>query len=140
LVQARSWDESHRIVCAHPELLDRQAVVLLARLRDVAREQDESSAAVLFEEHRALLVQCQELGLVRAFADKLGCSIGDLAAGSGVAEQPSEVRELLQEMAREGVQLQSPDDLARVLRERPEWGERLQTLMNPLAGLPKEVQ
>ncbi|HHH41554.1 MAG TPA: hypothetical protein ENK56_06070, partial [Chloroflexi bacterium] len=67
-IQADTWAESRSIVEQHPELLSDEADALLDQLIEAARVQGDESAQRTFEEHRALLRRCREVGVERAFA------------------------------------------------------------------------
>ncbi|MBX2998891.1 MAG: hypothetical protein KF893_10310, partial [Caldilineaceae bacterium] len=69
-VSADSWDESQRIVEAHPDLLTDEAVEMLDQLAAAARAQGDAGHEQLFGEHRDLLRRCQQAGVARAFAEK----------------------------------------------------------------------
>lgn len=81
LIVARTWDESRRVVEEHPELLDDEADDLLGRLLEAARSRGDESGERVFEEHRALLRRCREVGVEAAFAGKTG-------PGSGIPVPP----------------------------------------------------
>jgi hypothetical protein len=70
-IQARTWDESRRILEAHPELLSDEADALLGRLIEAARAQGDEDARRALEERRALLRRCREVGVEQAFAEKV---------------------------------------------------------------------
>jgi hypothetical protein len=77
-VEARTWAESRRVVEGHPELLTSEADGLLGRLVGTARAQGDENGVHVFEEHRALLRRCREVGIERAFAEETGGSDGTL--------------------------------------------------------------
>jgi len=62
-----SWEEAHRLVCAHPKLLSAQAISMLALLS--AGHPDIQEA--IFLPHSDLLVRCRDVGVEQAFAEKL---------------------------------------------------------------------
>ena len=68
-IQADTWDESRRILEAHPELLTDEADALLGQLLQAAQAQGDEDARHILEEHRALLRRCREVGIERAFAE-----------------------------------------------------------------------
>jgi tetratricopeptide (TPR) repeat protein len=68
-IQAETWDESRRILEAHPELLTDEADALLGQLVQAAQAQGDEDARHILEEHRALLRRCREVGIERAFAE-----------------------------------------------------------------------
>jgi tetratricopeptide (TPR) repeat protein len=70
-IQARTWDKSRRVVAGHPELLTDEADDLMGRLVDAARAQGDENGERVFEEHRALLRRCREVGVAAAFAEKM---------------------------------------------------------------------
>jgi len=67
-IQADTWDESRRILEAHPELLTDEADALLGQLVQAAQAQGDEDARRILEEHRALLRRCREIGVEQAFA------------------------------------------------------------------------
>ena len=71
-IQAETWDESRRILEAHPELLTDEADALLGQLVQAAQAQGDENARRFLEEHRALLRRCREVGVEQAFAEKVG--------------------------------------------------------------------
>ena len=70
-IQAETWEESRRILEAHPELLTDEADAVLGQLIDAAQAQGDEAALRIFERHRALLRRCREVGIPRAFAEKM---------------------------------------------------------------------
>ncbi|HAJ37425.1 MAG TPA: hypothetical protein DCL15_17280, partial [Chloroflexi bacterium] len=70
-IAAASWDESQRIVEAHPELLSEDADVALGMLVEAANAANDGNSATMFEIHRALLRRCREVGVARAFAERM---------------------------------------------------------------------
>jgi succinate dehydrogenase flavin-adding protein (antitoxin of CptAB toxin-antitoxin module) len=69
LIQAETWEESRRILEAHPELLTDEADAVLGRFIDTAQAQGDEAALRIFERHRALLRRCREVGVEEAFAE-----------------------------------------------------------------------
>ena len=67
-VNAKSWDESQRIVEQHPELLNSAADEQIAQLLN--NYAGNPNAVQLLTEHRTLLRRCREAGIARAFAEK----------------------------------------------------------------------
>jgi tetratricopeptide (TPR) repeat protein len=68
-IGAESWDESQRIVEAHPELLSDAADERMAlALEEYA---DNPDAVQLLTEHRVLLRRCRAAGIARAFAEPM---------------------------------------------------------------------
>jgi hypothetical protein len=68
-IGARTWDESRRILEAHPELLTDEADALLGQWIAAAQAQGDEEARRILEEHRVLLRRCREVGIERAFAE-----------------------------------------------------------------------
>jgi tetratricopeptide (TPR) repeat protein len=68
-IGARTWDESRRILEAHPELLTDEADALLGQRIAAAQAQGDEEARRILEEHRVLLRRCREVGIERAFAE-----------------------------------------------------------------------
>ena len=147
-IQAETWAESRRIVEAHPELLSDEADGLLGQLADAARAQGDENARRVFDEHRALLRRCREVGVERAFAEKMlppealaqaeaaGLTPEQaLEAARAAAQMPPELRELLVELAAAGVETSSPEDLERLLEERPDLREKLEEAARVFADL-----
>jgi hypothetical protein len=71
-IQAETWEESRRILEAHPELLTDEADAVLRQLIDTAQAQGDEAAIRIFERHRALLRRCREVGIEQAFAELSG--------------------------------------------------------------------
>ena len=84
-ITANTWDASQRIVEEHPELLSDEADGLLVRYIQMAEAQGNQKARAVFEEHRALLRRCREIGVEAAFAEKTG--------GGGGVSIPAAFRE-----------------------------------------------
>ena len=122
--QADTWNESQRIVEQHPELLDEEADKLLTQLIQAAKNQGDQNAVDLFQEHQELLRACRVKGISQAFAEKMGTLPEDLEAAA--AQLPPEVREVLEELARSGVEIRTPEDLQRALENRPDLREKLE--------------
>ncbi|MDW8066035.1 MAG: hypothetical protein RMK32_10460, partial [Anaerolineae bacterium] len=154
-IEARTRDESRRILEAHPELLTDEADALLGQLIQAARSQGDENARRVLEEHRALLRRCREVGIARAFAEKmLPPEALEAAAAAGltpeqalemarwVAEMPPELRELLAELAASGIELRSPQDLQQWLEERPDLREKLEEALARAGGwaVPPQFQ
>ncbi|HXF86237.1 MAG TPA: CHAT domain-containing protein [Anaerolineales bacterium] len=138
-IQADTWAESQRIVKAHPELLEARTDILLEQLIQAARGQGDENAVRLLEEHRALLRRCREVGIARAFAEKMLPSRALAAAEAAgltpeqalemarqAAQLPPELREVLEELARRSAPIRSAEDLERALEEHPELREKLE--------------
>lgn len=71
-VEAETWLDSYRFVRAHPELLTDAAEAALARYTERAAAVEDETVAALFAEHLALLRRARGLGVLPAFAEKLG--------------------------------------------------------------------
>jgi hypothetical protein len=71
-VEAETWLDSYRFVRDHPELLTDAAEATLARYAERAAAVEDESVAGLFAEHLALLRRAREVGVLPAFAEKLG--------------------------------------------------------------------
>ncbi len=74
-VAADTWDESRRIVEEHPELLSDEADALLGRMLEAEEVRRTSEVRRTLEKHRALLRRCREVGVARAFAERVGSSV-----------------------------------------------------------------
>ena len=148
-IQARTWDDSRRIVEAHPELLTDEADALLGQLVQAAQAQGDENARRLFGEHRALLRRCREAGIPRAFAEKMlppevlaqAEAVGltpeqALEMTRQVAQMPPELQQVLAELAAGGVEIRSPEDLERLLAERPDLREKLEPVSYTHLTLP----
>ena len=147
-VRARSWDESRRIVEQHPELLGNETDALLGQLIEAAEQQGDNNARRIFVEHRDLLRRCREAGVSRAFAEKMlppealaqaeaaGITPEQaLEMARSVEEMPPELREVLAELAATGSEVHSPEDLERVLAERPELRAKLEAAAHARGGV-----
>ena len=77
-LNARTWTDSYREVQAHPKLLSDEALALLEQRIATARTVGNSRAVAFFEEHRALLRRCREVGAAAAFAEKIGVRVEEL--------------------------------------------------------------
>ncbi len=129
---AETWDESQRIVEAHPELLGDEADERFAlALAEYAGDPD---AVQMLTTHRDLLRRCREAGIARAFAEQMLGADG-LAEAERLGVSPEEflaqMRAAAADAARaargagrrwppKGVDLDSPDALERALAERPD--------------------
>jgi len=138
-IQAETWEESRRILEAHPELLTDEADAVLGQLIDTAQARGDEAALRIFERHRALLRRCREVGIPRAFAEKMlppevlaqAETIGltpeqVLEIARMAAQMLSELREVLAELAASGVEIRSLEDLERLLSERPDLREKME--------------
>ena len=124
-LQARTWSESRRVVEEHPELLSDEADALLGQL--IAAQEDANARRYL-EEHRALLRRCREVGVERAFREKIAPSLDELL--ETLREHPelrTRLEQLQQRIAQDpliqGIQALmeagSPAALLRVARDHP---------------------
>jgi CHAT domain-containing protein len=77
-LNARTWIDSYRQVQAHPELLSDEALAMLDQAIAAARAANNADAVAFFEEHRALLRRCREVGAAAAFAEKIGVRVEEL--------------------------------------------------------------
>lgn len=69
---APTWSDSHRVLNAHPELVNLGAELIDVMLTDptsVLRGLTRSEAETALKKHRAVLVRCQQVGVARAFAE-----------------------------------------------------------------------
>ena len=71
-VEAETWLDSYRFVRDHPELLTDAAEARLAGLAARAAAVEEKAVAGLFAEHLALLRRARAVGVLPAFAEKMG--------------------------------------------------------------------
>jgi hypothetical protein len=69
-IGARTWEESRRILEAHPELLTDEADALLGQWIAAAQARGDEEARRILEEHRVLLRRCREVGIEEAFAER----------------------------------------------------------------------
>ena len=148
-IQADTWDDSRRIVEAHPELLSDEADALLGQLVQAAQAQGDEDARRILEEHRALLRRCREAGIARAFAEKmLPPEVLAQAEEAGLspeqalemtrlaAQMPPELVEVLAKLAAGGAEIRSPEDLERLLAARPDLREKLEQVVAALTPPP----
>jgi len=70
-LSADTWTKSQEVLTQHPELLTDAADALLAHWLDTAAQQKDEQAQRIFTEHRQLLMRCREVGVERAFAEKV---------------------------------------------------------------------
>jgi hypothetical protein len=89
---AETWDESRRILEAHPTLLDPQTDQILADIRVGAEARGDEDTARLIDDHIALLGRCREIGIAAAF-EEFGADLeatdepdGDEPGGEGRLE------------------------------------------------------
>lgn len=78
-LRADSWLESYRVVLEEPELLSDEADDLLGEQIAEAQARNDQGFLELFEEHRALLRRCREVGVEEAFAEKMEVTVEELA-------------------------------------------------------------
>ncbi len=130
------WDASRRIVEAHPELLADEAGAALAEIAQ--RVAGNVNDAAIVAEYRVLLRRCREVGIERAYAEKildarglaeaerLGLAPEEfLARARTEREIPPAVAALLAELAAEGIVLDSGEAVDRLLAERPDLRARV---------------
>lgn len=77
-LRADSWLESYRVVLEEPELLSEEADDLLGEQIAEAQARNDQGFIDLFEEHRALLRHCREVGVEEAFAEKMEVTVEEL--------------------------------------------------------------
>ncbi len=124
--QAKTWDESQRVVEQHPELLSDETDALLGQLLAAAEFQGDENSQTLLAEHRTLLQRCRAIGVANAFAEKMGLTPEQLEAANALAEMPPALREVVEELARSGVRIDSQEDLLRALDARPDLRQKLE--------------
>ncbi len=125
-LQADTWNESRRIVEQHPELLGQEADELLTQLIQAAKNQGDQNVVGFLQEHQELLRVCRVKGISQAFAEKMGVSPEDLEAANALAQLPPEALDVLEELARSGVEIRTPEDLQRALENRPDLRQKLE--------------
>jgi hypothetical protein len=135
-IQAGTWDESRRIVEAHPELLTDEADALLGKLLDSAQQRNDESALRLSEEHHTLLRRCCEVGVQEAFAEKTRRP--DIPEKlrpfmEALASLPGEQRNALADLMG-GVH--SPEELEAAINTRPELRAALQQAFGAVLPCP----
>ncbi|MFZ1594463.1 MAG: CpXC domain-containing protein, partial [Anaerolineae bacterium] len=153
-INARTWDDSQQIVEQHPELLSDKADVLFGQLIAATQASQVDGGAAELEEHRDLLRRCREVGIPRAFAEKvlppealaeaerLGLAPEEfLAAARAAQDMPPALREVLAELAANGAEIHSAEDLERALASRPDLQAKLEAAA-PARGfdVPSELQ
>ncbi len=153
-IQARTWEESRRLLDQHPELLSEEADALLGRLQDAARARSDEHALRILEQHRVLLRRCREVGAARAFAEQmLPPEVLEQAEAAGLTpEQLLEIAQLAaqippgrREERGEGqtTSPQLPPDLRPILEElrRPmgilEMPHRIELCLRALRRVPR---
>jgi CHAT domain-containing protein/tetratricopeptide (TPR) repeat protein len=123
-LNAPTWDETQEIVEEHPELLGEEAQILLG---EIEAGQADAEAVRVVQEGMELLRRCRNVGIPRAFSEKLlstealadSARLGVtpeefLAVVRAAGKIPPELLELLAEMAAEGV-ISTPEDLEHAL-------------------------
>ncbi|MEJ5241402.1 MAG: CpXC domain-containing protein, partial [Anaerolineales bacterium] len=151
-IQAKTWDESRRILEQHPELLTDEADALLEQLIQAAKAQQDENARQLFEQHRNLLRRCREVGIEAAFQEigggpsvppefqaDLRRILTELSRPMGILEMPYRVNLCLQAL-RQVKREQNPAlwaalqvELGNSLLQNPQ-GERAENLEQAIAA------
>lgn len=108
-IQADSWPDLHRVVKAHPELLDDGAEALLAEL---AAAQEDDWARQLLEKHCTFLARCREVGLGAAFAERMGGSADLSQALESLAQLAAENLKAIQAISQA---------VGQAIQENPLW-------------------
>ncbi|MBO9391097.1 MAG: CHAT domain-containing protein [Roseiflexus sp.] len=88
-LSARTWIDSYREVQSHPELLSDEALAMLDQAIAATRAANDADAVAFFEEHRALLRRCREIGAAAAFAEKIGVSEEELEMRTSTSTVPA---------------------------------------------------
>ncbi|HIP70451.1 MAG TPA: hypothetical protein EYH05_03540 [Anaerolineae bacterium] len=78
-VSCGSWEESYEFVKAHPELVGEEAEDVLDAIIESAYMMEDDETADFLEEHLFLLERCREIGVQKAFAEKIGIPPDELA-------------------------------------------------------------
>ena len=149
LIQTPSWTEAQQFVEKHPDLLGDETDALLAQVAGTLKDAD---ARQMVEEYSALLQRCREVGSPRAFAEKIltaeelaqaarqGLTPENFLAQLRTAEQmPPELREVLDELVADNIEIHTPEDLERALVARPDLRARLEQVSRGLE-VPPEFQ
>lgn len=68
LIEAETWPDKKLVVEQHPELLTKDAQVLLEWMTEMARESHNSDAARCYRFYRGLLARCRDHGVDWAFS------------------------------------------------------------------------
>jgi exonuclease VII small subunit len=142
---AETWDESQRIVEQHPQLLSDEADARFALALE--ENADDPDGVAFFSEHRSLLQRCREVGIARAFAEKMlpaeslaqaeqmGLTPEEFLAMQRAAQQmPPALREVLAELAANGVEIRSQEDLEAALAARPDLQAKLAAAIGGAGG------
>jgi CHAT domain-containing protein len=67
-LDSKTWEESQEFLGSHPELIQEQVELLLDCLAQVQLDREKSA---IVQEHRELLKRCREVGIDRAFQEKI---------------------------------------------------------------------
>jgi hypothetical protein len=124
-IETATWLESYRFVQNHSELLSEEAEALFGRLLEAAAASDDDNAIRVLNEHRGVLQRAREVGATAAFAEKMNAPPEALEAAAAAEELPPAVRELLAELAASGAEINSEEELQRLLAGRPDLRARL---------------
>ena len=146
LINAGSWDESRRVVEQHPELLGKEAEILLEQ---IGSAQPDAETVQVLQEHRELLGHCRDVGIARAFAEKQlpaealveaqrrGLSPEEVLAQLRAAQQmPAELREVLAELAAGGIEIRTAEELEQALVARPDLRAKLEDVVQAADNRP----
>ena len=145
-VNARTWDESQRIVEQHPELLGEKAEELLEQIESA---QPDAEAVRVLQEHRELLARCRDVGSARAFAEKQlpaealveaqrrSLTPEEFLAQLRAAHQmPPQLGEVLAELAAGGVEIRTAEELEHALVTRSDLRARLEQAVQAASDGP----
>ncbi len=108
-IQATTWEESRRILEAHPELATDNADGVLVKLIDIARQDKDESAERIIESHREFLQNVRRQGAEAAFAQ----------VRSEATEPPATTDDPGVAALRELTTAQSPQDVLRAAGQFP---------------------
>ena len=133
---ASTWEESQKVVEEHPELLSEEADSLLGGL---AQAVEDVNVRTMVMKYQTLLRRCREVGIPRAFAEqvlspdalaeaaRLGLTpeefLDQLRAAEGM---PPAIRDVLAELAEQGVEVHNKEELEKALATRPDLRESLE--------------
>ena len=112
----RTWKEWKEVVVSHPELLSEDADRFLSELLVAAHGENDATAIQIFEEHRALLKRCREVGAEQAFAEKLKEVPPPLKLLLELSQIPPEEQRAIGELI---TYENSPEERAAVLKKYP---------------------
>jgi tetratricopeptide (TPR) repeat protein len=118
-IEAKDWIASQQVLTQHPELLSDEADEALDRLITAARAQGDKKATHAFEEHRDLLRRCREIGIEKAFAEKIQESaipVGLRIMRDRLNSLPPEQREAVGQWLSDN---KNPEEIARSLNRNP---------------------